>query len=426
MIVIALFVAFVLLILLEVPVAFAMILAVFGSILTFTSIPVEIVVQRMPSGIDSFPLLAIPLFILAGNVMNGAGIANRIYDFSMALVGHIRGGLGHVNILGSMIFAGMSGVAQADAAGLGTIEIKHMKERGYDPAFAAACTAASAIIGPIIPPSVIMVVYAVTAEVSLTDLFLAGIVPGILLGLTLMALVYVQAARGKITAPVEPRSSMPQLGIAFVRALPALAAPTLLTLGLLSGAATPTELGALTVVYAVVLGFLTRDLTVRALLIHMRDSAITTGILTFIIAAAVPFGWLISVQNVSAALQELMSWINADKYTFLMIINLILLVAGLFMETTAILLIATPALLPVIKLYEIDPVHFGLGMILNLLIGAITPPFGVILFICKHIAEITFEQMVKATLPFYVPLALMLLVITYVPQLSLWLPSIFK
>ncbi len=426
MIVVALFVIFVLLIILEVPVAFAMILAVFASILAFTGTPVEIVVQRMPSGIDSFPLLAIPLFILAGNIMNGAGIASRIYEFSMALVGHIRGGLAHVNILGSMIFAGMSGVAQADAAGLGTIEIRHMKERGYDPAFAAACTAASAIIGPIIPPSVIMVVYAVTAEVSLTDLFLAGIIPGILLGLTLMALIYVQAQRGAITAPIEPRSSVPQLGRAFVRALPALSAPSLLTLGLLSGAATPTELGALTVVYAVVLGFWTRDLTWRALVVQMRDSAITTGILTFIIAAAVPFGWLISVQNVSAALQELMNWINADRYTFLLIVNLILLVAGLFMETTAILLIATPALLPIVKLYGIDPVHFGLIMILNLLIGAITPPFGVILFICKHIAGITFEQMVRAILPFYVPLAVMLILITYVPQISLWLPSLFR
>jgi len=426
MIVVALFLIFVLLIVLEVPVAFAMILAVFTSMLAFTSTPVEIVVQRMPSGIDSFPLLAIPLFILAGNIMNGAGIANRIYDFSMALVGHIRGGLAQVNILGSMVFAGMSGVAQADAAGLGTIEIKHMKERGYDPAFAAACTAASAIIGPIIPPSVIMVVYAVTAGVSLTDLFLAGIVPGVLLGLTLMVLVYVQAMRGAITAPVESRSNVPAVGSAFVRALPALAAPTLLTLGLLSGAATPTELGALTVVYAVALGFLTRDLTVRSLLIHMRDSAITTGILTFIIAAAVPFGWLISVQNVSAALQELMAWINADKYTFLLIANLILLVAGLFMETTAILLIATPALLPVVKLYGIDPVHFGLIMILNLLVGSLTPPFGVILFICKHIAGVTFKQMVRATIPFYVPIILMLILITYVPQVSLWLPAMFK
>jgi tripartite ATP-independent transporter DctM subunit len=421
-----LFAGFLVLIAIEIPVAAALILSAFGYMSVTSPIPLQIVAQRIGSGLDSFPLLAIPLFILAGNVLNGAGIASRIYDFSTAIVGHIRGGLAHVNIFGSMVFAGMSGVAQADAAGLGTIEIEHMKKRGYPAPFAAACTAASAIIGPVIPPSVIMVVYAVTAQVSLSDLFLAGIVPGVVMGFALMAMVYVIALSGKVHMPVEPQATLPDIVRAFWRALPALVAPVFLTVGMLTGVATPTELGALTVVYATIVGFLTKDLTVPLLFRHIRDSAVTTGILSLIIAAAVPFGWLISIGNVADGLLAWFTAIDADRTMFLIMVNLGLLVAGLFMETTAILLIATPALLPAAQAFGVDGVHLGLIMIVNLLIGALTPPFGVILFICKHIADVTFEDMVKAIIPFYIPLGLVLILITFWPPLSLWLPSLFK
>lgn len=420
-----LFAGFLILLAAEVPVAIALFLSSLVYIDVFTPMPIQIVVQRMASGLDSFPLIAIPLFVLAGNILNGAGIAARIYAFAVALVGHIRGGLAQVNIFGSMIFAGMSGVAQADAAGLGTIEIKHMKEHGYDAPFAAACTAASAIIGPIIPPSVIMVVYAVTAQVSLTKLFLAGIVPGITMGLALMILVWVLAATGRVKAPTEPRASISLIGITFWNALPALVAPIFLTAGMLLGFATPTELGALTVIYAVVLGFITKDLTVSSLLMHIRQSAVTSGILTLIIAAAVPFGWIISVGNYASGLLNFFESIGANWIVFLMIVNVALLIMGLFIETTAVLLIATPALLPLAAAYGIDPIHLGVIMIVNLLIGAITPPMGVILFICQHIAEIRFSQMIRAILPFYVPLGLMLLVITYWSPIVMWLPNFF-
>lgn len=421
-----LFAAFLVLLIIEVPVAIALLLSALAYIDVASPLPIQIVVQRMASGLDSFPLIAIPLFVLAGNILNGAGIAERIYAFAVALVGHVRGGLAQVNIFGSMVFAGMSGVAQADAAGLGTIEIKHMKERGYGAPFAAACTAASAIIGPVIPPSVIMVVYAVTAQVSLTQLFLAGIIPGLTMGLALMVLVWVLASTGRVVAPTEPRASVPLIVTTFWRALPALVAPIFLTAGMLLGFATPTELGALTVIYAVILGFWTKDLTVSSLMMHIRQSAVTSGILTLIIASAVPFGWIISVGNYTAGLLGFFESIGANWVVFLLVVNVALLIVGLFIETTAVLLIATPALLPLAAAYGIDPIHLGVIMIVNLLIGAITPPMGVILFICQHIADIRFSQMIRAIMPFYIPLGIMLLIITYWSPIVMWLPTYFR
>lgn len=420
-----LLVIFLALIALEVPVAFAMLFAALIFIITGAGLPMEIVIQRMSGGLDSFPLLAIPLFVLAGHLFNRAGISERIFDFASALVGHMRGGLAQVNIAASIIFAGMSGVAQADAAGLGAVEIRQMKQRGYSASFAAAVTAASSIIGPVIPPSVIMVIYAVTAQLSLTDLFLAGIVPGLLMGLCLMAVVYYLVWSGREAAPRDEKKSLKVLGVTFLRALPALVAPVLLVAGMLSGVATPTELGALIVVYAAALGFINKELNFKGLIDTLAMSAITTGVLVFIIAAAFPFGWLISVQNLPGLLVDFMQALTDNPLLLLLILNISLLLVGLFMETTAIILIATPALLPLVAAYEIDPIHFGIVMILNLLIGSLTPPFGVILFICKHIAQISFWQMIRAILPFYIPLLLVLLALTYFPQLVLWLPNHF-
>jgi tripartite ATP-independent transporter DctM subunit len=380
----------------------------------------------MTSGIDSFPLLAIPLFVLAGNLLNVGGIAARIFEFAVALVGHLRGGLAQVNIFASLIFAGMSGVAQADAAGLGTVEIKAMKKEGFDPAFAAACSAASAIVGPIIPPSVIMVVYGVLAQVSIGDLFLAGIVPGFLIGALLMAMVYFLVATGRQYAPLQPKASMGRVGTSFVRAIPALMAPVILVVGLLSGIATPTELGAITVVYAVALGFAYRELTLAKLYKCVGETFVTSGVLVFIMAAAVPFGWAIAVNNVPANLSAWLLDLTTNKWLILAMINVLLLVVGCVMETTAILLIAVPTFLPLITQLGIDPVHFGLILILNLLIGATTPPFGVLLFIVQDIAQVSFAAVVRAILPFYLPLGIALIAITYWPDLSLWLPRMLK
>jgi tripartite ATP-independent transporter DctM subunit len=358
--------------------------------------------------------------------MNIGGIASRIFEFAVALVGHLRGGLAQVNIFASLIFAGMSGVAQADAAGLGTVEIKAMKKEGFDAAFAAACSAASAIVGPIIPPSVIMVVYGVLAQVSISDLFLAGLVPGFLIGGLLMLTVWFLVATGRVHAPVQPKANRQALGRSFLRAIPPLMAPVILVVGLLSGVATPTELGAITVVYAIALGFAYRELTLKRLFACISETAVTSGVLVFIMAAAVPFGWAIAVNNVPAQLAAWLLEITTNKWLILAMINVLLLVIGCFMETTAILLIAVPTFLPLVIQLGIDPIHFGLIIILNLLIGATTPPFGVLLFIVQDIAKVSFGALVRAILPFYVPLAIALLMITYWPDLSLWLPRVLK
>jgi tripartite ATP-independent transporter DctM subunit len=414
------------LIALQLPIAFALMAASLTWFGSFTMLPAGIVVQRMAPGLDSFPLLAIPLFVLAGNIMNQGNIAARIFEFAGALVGHIRGGLAQVNIAASLIFAGMSGVAQADAAGLGTVEIRAMRREGFDPAFAGAVTAASAVVGPIVPPSVIMVVYGVLAQVSIGDLFIAGLLPGFLIGFMLMGTVYILVTLRFVHAPAARPISFPKLRHSFFRALPALMAPVLLTLGLLTGVATPTELGALVVVYATLLGVATRDLTLAKMRRCLAETLVMSGVLVFIMAAAVPFGWIISVNNVPANLSAWILSVTDNPIIVLLMINAFLLVVGCFMETTAILLIAVPTFLPLIQQLGIDPVHFGLIMVLNLLIGATTPPFGVLLFIVQDIARVSFAQVVRAFMPFYVPLILALLLVTYVPSLSLWLPGVLR
>jgi tripartite ATP-independent transporter DctM subunit len=415
-----------LLIALELPIAFALICAAFFYLFVGSEIPASIVVQRMSTGIDSFPLLAIPLFVLAGNLLNSGGIARRLFDFSIALIGHMRGGLAQVNILASLIFSGMSGVAQADAAGLGTVEIKAMKSAGFNPAFAAAVSASSAVIGPIIPPSVIMVIYGVLAQVSVGDLFLAGIIPGILVGLLLMVTVYVLVVTRRVHAPVQPRATTSVLRRTFIAAILPLMAPVILMVGLLTGVATPTELGAITVVYAVILGFFYKELTWKTLVRSISETAVATGVLVFIMAAAVPVGWAIAVNNVPANFAGWLLSVTTEPWVALLMINVLLLAVGCVMETTAILLIAVPTLLPLILQLGIDPVQFGLIIIINLLIGATTPPFGVLLFIVQDIARVSFGEIVRAMLPFYIPLLIALLLVTYWPSLSLWLPMMLK
>jgi TRAP-type transport system large permease protein len=421
-----LFVSFLILIALEMPIAFALGLASLSYLLAEGRTPLVILVQRMTSGLDSFPFLALPLFVLAGHVFATGGIARRIYDFARALVGHIRGGLAHVNVVGSMIFAGMSGTAQADAAGLGVIEIEEMKRDGFDPAFAAAVTATSAIIGPIIPPSVIMVIFAVMTEVSVARLFLGGFIPGIIMGLSLMGMIYWLVITGRVHAPRLPRQPVGVLWRAFWGAFPALVAPIFLIGGMLVGVATPTELGAIVVVYGIVLGFVYKELTLRSLLDILGEAAITYGILVFIISVAFPFGWLVAINQVPTALAQWILALTADKWVILLAINVVLLIAGCFMETTAILVISVPVFFPLVTTLGVDPVHFGLIMVINLLIGTCTPPFGIALFITMQIAQVSFGRLVRAVVPFLIPMLLTLLLVTFLPQLVLFLPNLFQ
>lgn len=419
-----LFVVLLVLMALEVPVAFALGLSSLAYLLGEGRTPLVILVQRMTSGLDSFPFLALPLFVLAGHVFSRGGIARRIYDFARALVGHVRGGLAHVNVVGSMIFAGMSGTAQADAAGLGVIEIEEMKRDGFDPAFAGAVTAMSAVIGPLIPPSVIMVIFAVMTEVSVARLFLGGFVPGVLLGLTMMAMIYWMAATGRIHAPRHPRQPFSEVVRTFLRALPALVAPVFLVGAMLLGVATPTELGAIVVVYGVVLGFAYRELTVRELIGLLRESAVTYAVLVFIISVAFPFGWLVAINQVPVMVARWILALAGDPLTILLLINAFLLIAGCFMETTAILVITVPVLFPLVRQLGVDPVHFGLIMITNLLIGTNTPPFGIALFITMQIAGVSFAAICRAIVPMLIPALVTLVLITVFPQLVLTLPNL--
>ena len=422
---ILLFGLFAVLVVLQIPIAFAMGLSSLAVIGFTQPVPLTIVVQRIGSGLDSFVLLAIPLFVLSGHLLNRGGIADRIFEFAAAMVGHIRGGLAHVNVVASMIFAGMSGVAQADAAGLGVVEVNAMKKEGFDGAFAAAVSASSAIIGPIIPPSVIMVVYAVMVQASVADLFLAGFLPGILMGLTLMVMIYWLVSTGRTPSPKPVPFSAKRLGTTFLRALPALMAPVLLTAGLLLGVATPTELGAVTAIYAAILGVAYKELNYSGLIEAARETLMTCGIMAFIIACAVPFGWVVATSQAPMKLAAFMMEFSDSKWVILAVINIGLLLIGCFMETTAILLIATPTLFPLIVALGVDPVHFGIILVVNLLIGTLTPPFGVILFIMMDIAKISLRQMVRAVIPFYIPLFITLMVVTYWEGFVLFIPRLF-
>lgn len=379
--------------------------------------------QRITAAANSFTLLAAPFFMLAGMLMNTSGVTNRIYTFAECLVGWLRGGLAHVNVVGSVIFAGMSGSAVADAVGLGAIEIKAMTDEGYERDFAAAVTAASATIGPIIPPSVPMLVYAVTADASIGRLFLGGVVPGLLMALALMVqLAWVSRRRG------YPRHPLPSVRTVAARtwaALPSLATPAILLGGMLSGAFTPTEAGAVAAAYALLLGLLIhRELRVRDLPRLFLETVEANGVILILVMTSSLFAFVLARAQ---APQHLAAWlvgVSPSPLAFLLAVNLFLLLVGCFLEALAAIIILTPVLLPAAKLLGIDPVHFGVVMVLNLMIGTLTPPVGIVLFVVSRVADLPFETVVRSTAPFLIPLVAVLLLITVWPDLVLFLPRL--
>ena len=409
--------------------------------------PPFVVIHRMVSGIDSFPLLAVPFFILAGNLMNNAGITNRIYNFALALVGWLKGGLGHVNVLGSVIFAGMSGTAIADAAGLGTIEIKAMKDHGYSTEFAVGVTAASATLGPIIPPSLPFVIYGMMANVSVGALFLAGILPGVLMAVLMMLTVayyahkngwgadikfdwtrlikaLAETARGDRLAgghvaadrqgrPASPRSrlrrawwccSPPTRYFKFQAVLPIMT-PVLLIGGMTTGIFTPTEGAIAACLWAMVLGLAWyRTLTWKMFVKVCLDTVETTATVLFIVAAASIFGWMLTATGVTA---DIAAWVldfTKEPWVFLLLANLLMLFVGCFLEPTAAITILVPILVPICQKLGIDLVHFGLVMVLNLMIGLLHPPMGMVLFVLARVAKLSVERTTMAILPWLVPL----------------------
>ncbi len=406
------------------PVAMAMAVASLVFVMVSGTIPDFVVIHRMYGGIDSFPLLAVPFFIFAGNLMNSAGITNRIYNFALALVGWMKGGLGHVNVVGSMIFAGMSGTAIADAAGLGTIELKAMKDHGYSTEFAIGVTAASATVGPIIPPSLPFVIYGMMAGVSIGQLFLAGVVPGIIMGLTMMLTVaYYAHTRNYGT---DATFSWSRLGKTFVEAFLAMMTPVLLVGGMTLGVFTPTEGAIAASAWALGLGlFWYRTLSWKLLVKISMDTIETTATVLFIVAAASIFGWLLTVTRVTDAVALWVLSFTQDPNMFLLLANLLMLFVGCFLEPTAAITLLVPILIPICQKLGIDLVHFGLVMVLNLMIGLLHPPMGTVLFVLSRVAKLSFERTTMAILPWLVPLLATLALCTYVPAVVLWLPRQF-
>ena len=400
-------------------------IALAGSSLIYThfigNIPDFVILHRMAGGIDSFPLLAVPFFILAGNLMNSAGITNRIYDFAVAIAGWMRGGLAHVNIIGSVIFAGMSGTAIADAAGLGTIEIKAMKDHGYSTEFSVGVTAASATLGPIIPPSLPFVIYGMMANVSIGALFLGGVIPGVVMTAFMMLYVWYCARRDNI-----PRDAMFRwrtLGIAFVAALTALMTPVIILGGMTFGWFTPMEAAIAACTWALMLGvFLYRSLNFKQFYKVTMDTIETTAGVLLVVAAASLFGWVLTTTRVTEAAADAMLSITNNKYVILLLINVLLLVVGCFLETIAAISILVPVLMPILLKVGIDPIHFGVVMTLNLMIGLLHPPLGMVLFVLARIANLSIERTTMAILPWLIPLLMSLIAITLIPDLTLWLP----
>ena len=456
--------SFLLLMVIGMPVAVAMAGASLLFILVSGSVPDIVVAQRMIAGIESFPLLAVPFFILAGNLMNIAGITGRIYNFAVALVGWMKGGLGQVNIIGSVIFSGMSGTAIADAAGLGSIEIKAMKDHGYSTEFAVGVTAASATLGPIIPPSLPFVIYGMMANVSIGALFVAGILPGVFMTLLMMFTVAWFARRngwGSDTpfswqqlggaaveilvvlafpmavwlltlAGVSPNKAA---GIGFVAlllldwkfnfsAVMALMAPVILIGGMTMGWFTPTEAAVAAVIWALFLGLVRyRSMTLRTLAKATFDTIETTASVLFIVTAASIFAWLLTTTQAAQMLADWILSVTQSPWVFLLLANLLILFVGCFIDTIAAITILVPILLPIVLKLHIDPIHFGLIIVLNLMVGLLHPPLGMVLFVLARISRLSVERTTMAILPWLVPLIGALIAITYVPAITLWLPQ---
>ena len=454
---------FILLMVLGLPVALSMAVSSLVYILWSGVTPDVTLAQRMIAGVESFPLLAVPFFILAGNLMNIAGVTGRIYRFAVALVGWMKGGLGQVNIIGSVIFAGMSGTAIADAAGLGTIEIKAMKDHGYSTEFAVGVTAASATLGPIIPPSLPFVIYGMMANVSIGSLFLAGVIPGVFMTLLMMATVYYFAKKNNWGA--DTPFSWKELGGALIEivvvlgfplvvwlmvqagmsvnmavglglvvlfaadkyfdfsAVMALMAPVILIGGMTMGWFTPTEAAVAAVIWSLFLGLVRyRSMTLKAVAKASFDTIETTASVLFIVTAASIFAWLLTVSQAAQLLSDAILGFTQNKWVFLLLANLLILFVGCFIDTIAAITILVPILLPIVLKLGIDPIHFGLIMVLNLMIGLLHPPLGMVLFVLARVAKLSVERTTMAILPWLVPLMLALIAITYIPEITLWLP----
>ena len=413
----ALFLTFTLFMLAGAPVAIAMGIASMAYLALSDIVP-TVFIFSMVDSLGGISLLAIPFFVLAGEIMNVGGVTGRIFGFASLLVGHIRGGLAHVNIVSSLFFAGISGSAVADAAGLGRIEIRAMVNAGYSRPFSAAVTAASSCIGPIIPPSILMVLYGTMTDVSIPALFLGGIIPGTLLGAFMMIHVYFVAKKEGV--PPAPRAASREIAVSFLKNLPPLATPVVILAGLVFGVVTPTEAGAVAVAYAIFVAALYGEMKWSNFGAMLEESLVTTAQIMFILSMSALFGWLVTTERIPEALAGYFQASGYGRIAFLASVNVVLLLLGTIMSLTSILVIFTPTLVGMAHVLGVDPVHLGVVVVLNLTVGLITPPLGWCLYIVTEIAEIRFVDAARAIVPFLVPILAVLILITFVPSLVLW------
>jgi TRAP-type C4-dicarboxylate transport system permease large subunit len=457
--------SFLILLIIGVPVALSMAVSSLLYVLVDGTMPDVAVLHRMIGGVDSFPLLAVPFFILAGNLMNIAGVTNRIYQFAVNAVGWMRGGLGQVNIIGSVIFSGMSGTAIADAAGLGTIEIKAMKDHGYPLDFSVGVTAASATLGPIIPPSLPFVIYGMMANVSIGSLFIGGIIPGLVMTLMMMLTVAYFARRNNWGA--DAPFSWPQLiksglevavvlaagaaiwGIFVVTEWPlligaflviavltwadwyfkfsavmALMTPMLLIGGMTAGLFTPTEAAVAACAWALYLGLVRyRTMSFKSVAKATFETVETTASVLFIVSSAAIFGWLLTATKLTDVLSNAFLAVTDQRWVFLILVNILILIVGSFIDTLAAITILVPILMPLLLKFGVDPIHFGVVITLNLMIGLLHPPLGMVLYVLARVARMSVEATTMAILPWLVPLMMALGLITFIPEITLWLPK---
>ncbi len=405
------------------PIALALVFTCLFYLTFLSEMPVTFLASIMIGSLEHYSLIAIPLFIFAAQIMNIAKVTDRIFDFAKTLVGHFTGSLGHANIVASIIFAGMSGSALADAAGLGRVEIEGMTKEGYDKPFSAAVTAASSCIGPIIPPSIIMVIYASIAEESAGRVFLGGVIPGFFMGGAMMVIVYfISRKRGY---KKYPRASLAQIWKSFRSAFLALLTPAIILGGIGSGATTPTEAAVLAVAWSLFLGMVVyKEVRLADIPRILSTVIIYTAVVLFIFSAASVFTRLITIERVPFIFAHFLMTALEEKWLILFVLNIFLLIGGMVMEPTPLLLIVTPVMLPIAQALDIDLVHLGVFMVLNLVIGNLTPPFALALYVVSDITKVPFWTIVRATTPFYIPLIVTLFAIVYYSPLVMWLPNL--
>lgn len=418
------FIVFIVLLIINVPIAVSTGVAAVVGFAIVGSIDLSVMTQRMLMGINSFTLIAIPLFILAGRFMQLGGITADLINLSKSLVGFMRGGLAYVNIVSSMFFAGITGSAASDASSVGSILIPAMVKKGYHKDFSVAVTATSSTIGVMIPPSIPMVVYGVAAGVSIGQLFLGGIIPGILVAITLMIITAVIAK--KRDYPVEERISMKQAGINMLRGIPALLTILIILGGIITGMFTATEAASIAALYSFLLGFFYyKELKIRDLPQIMKDVSVTTGMVALMIATASALGYLFALQGIPQMIADGMLSITESHFLIMLMIMLLLLFVGTFLDLSPAVIIFTPILLPVVLEIGIDPVHFGVLMVVNLAIGLFTPPVGVCLFVSCAIGGISITDVIRAMIPYFLGMIFVLILITFVPDLVMYLPEKF-